>query len=1134
VGINWSGGANDGTTPTAVKWPTDFTLLGIVRDNALFNPTPILPVNGVNPAGTTQSTLTAPSTPGNYIVRVHVSDGTWSAIPDHETNFSDINVTVTAPLVETFAISGFKINNNTGLGVPGWTINLTNDTMTATNTTDENGMYMFTGLANGTYNVTELTQNGWTPVGATMLTVSVTGADVVNMNFTNTPPTSVAAPNLTLTLNNTMDGSSTPLINNITNITSAVLLDTSGNPIESATTISLDGMTAQFSLGGIMPGDYFIKLNDHSGALVPTRIDSNATDINQSVGRRLRNSVIGDISNPAYRIKSYPSEISSSHPVVNYITGKNESKYAFVIVSGSTNKIEVRVLNTSEELSNFSTANPDHDGYTDAITGLPVSFQTWILGDVKNPADPTGVAFLGNHGHLYNASSDICSGCHPDLNIKPLTFPPLTGIGETGWCFRCHNGTGGPSQGFVDPKVVVVSNGTIMGTVINASSGLGIENATVSADTQSNITDANGNYSISIAAGTYTVTASAAGYQTNATTDVGVTSGNVTIQNFALIPVPTEVNNVALTADALSKTTITGINATYMLTINNTGTAMDNYTLAIDNPDGATTAGLSTNLVENLAAGESAAVLLNVTNDNVGDFRVNVTATSQGDPTKMASVNTTTTVNVSSVINNVTLTADSLTKTTIDGINASYMLTVNNTGTAMDNYTLAIDNPDGATTASLSTNLVENLPAGESTTVLLNVTNENAGDFRVNVTATSQGDPTKMSSVNTTTTVNVFNVTLTADSLTKTTITGISASYMLTINNTGNVMDNYTLAIDNPDGATTASLSTNLVENLTAGENTTVLLNVTNENAGDFRVNVTATSQGDPRKMASVNTTTIVNIPPQPTSFQLTPSTNVTLKGTTISMAVMALNNGTPLPLFNGMANITITANNASAVTAPMNVTFISGNATFGVTSSIAQFVTVTVTNETITSSTEVAFADRVISLDLGWNLISIPNFADPSSVDQILKNVKNNGIVGFDPATKTFSTPSDLLPLYGYWINVTAPNQSIGFMADTNITSVPPSRNLFEGWNLIGVVGDEQDTNLDAGLLFQPLQIGGQPLYSFLVSNKNPRHTYEIGVDLTDRTPLNEGQGYWLFMKTMTDTNKNSVVWAGKPWLTD
>ncbi|SNQ61183.1 Ig-like domain-containing protein [Candidatus Methanoperedens nitratireducens] len=293
---------------------------------------------------------------------------------------------------------------------------------------------------------------------------------------------------------------------------------------------------------------------------------------------------------------------------------------------------------------------------------------------------------------------------------------------------------------------------------------------------------------------------------------------------------------------------------------------------------------------------------------------------------------------------------------------------------------------------------------------------------------------------------------------------------------------------------------------------------------------------------ASGNITGSANVtvsahPSQPnvTSFELTPGKTAALKGSTITITIKALNANVTDTTFNEMANITVNASkNASAVIYQPNVTFSNGIAILPVTSNMAQFVTVTATSGSITGSTEIAFADMVFDLDPGWNLISVPNFADPGSVDMILKNVKNNGVAGYDPGNKTFSTPADLQPLYGYWINVTAPNQSIGFIADTNIRSVPPSRDLFEGWNLIGVVASKQEQNreLDAGLLFQPLQAGGKPLYSYLISYKDPHNTYTVGDDLTARTPLNKGQGYWLFMNTLTGTNKDSLVWAGKPWL--
>ncbi len=278
------------------------------------------------------------------------------------------------------------------------------------------------------------------------------------------------------------------------------------------------------------------------------------------------------------------------------------------------------------------------------------------------------------------------------------------------------------------------------------------------------------------------------------------------------------------------------------------------------------------------------------------------------------------------------------------------------------------------------------------------------------------------------------------------------------------------------------------------------------------------------------------------TAFILTPDQNTTLKGMPITIIIAAFNGSMPQTLFNGMADINITANNVSAVSSPMNVSFTDGNATIQVTSSVAQFVTVTATsitaaNNSINGSTQVMFADKVFSLSKGWNLISIPNFAEPSSVSQLLKNVQNNGVVGFDSATGNFTTPTDLEPLFGYWINVTADNQSIGFIASTKIPSMPPTRKLFEGWNLIGVSANRSDPDtLSAGELFVDLKHGPdftQWLYTRLVSFEQPATpvTFVAGTDLSDATALKQGHGYWLFIKDLSSTSTNNVPWAGKQW---
>lgn len=43
---------------------------------------------------------------------------------------------------------------------------------------------------------------------------------------------------------------------------------------------------------------------------------------------------------------------------------------------------------------------------------------------------------------------------------------------------------------------------------------------------------------------------------------------------------------------------------------------------------------------------------------------------------------------------------------------------------------------------------------------------------------------------------------------------------------------------------------------------------------------------------------------------------------------------------------------------------------------------------------------------------------------------------------------------------------------------------------------------------------------------------TFTAGVDLALDTPLlKQGHGYWLFIKSIPNTNKNNVPWAGKLW---
>jgi hypothetical protein len=103
------------------------------------------------------------TTEGDYTIEVkiyHAQEG------GAESNDAQDSVSITLP--QTSEISGMKYNdaNNNGhndseAGLADWTITLSNGDTTSTTTTDQNGNYSFTDLADGTYTVCEVQQAGW-------------------------------------------------------------------------------------------------------------------------------------------------------------------------------------------------------------------------------------------------------------------------------------------------------------------------------------------------------------------------------------------------------------------------------------------------------------------------------------------------------------------------------------------------------------------------------------------------------------------------------------------------------------------------------------------------------------------------------------------------------------------------------------------------------------------------------------------------------------------------------------------------------------------------------------------------------------------------------------------------------------
>jgi len=277
--------------------------------------------------------------------------------------------------------------------------------------------------SNGTwtaYSTTKTTNHTFATAGTKMITCEVKDSggltDTIAHQVT---VSSVSGYKLMLNLDASLNGSGT---SKVTDITKGELLNTSGAVVADAT---INAGAVQFDLTGLTAGNYFIRLNDLANDLVPTRLDNVSANLSQFVGSQLNISVIGALADPTYKFTTY-SPGQSWPAVVKYSTGAaatpTRHAYAWLYLKTNPQKIETRVLGTGALLATHSAG-----GYH--------TFPTWMVGS-------------NNHGVRY-ASGSSCTGCHGNLDTKPASH---SSIGESnGWCFNCHYGKTGSSNGMVDP-----------------------------------------------------------------------------------------------------------------------------------------------------------------------------------------------------------------------------------------------------------------------------------------------------------------------------------------------------------------------------------------------------------------------------------------------------------------------------------------------------------------------------------------------------------------------------------------------------------------------------------------------------------------------------------------------------------
>jgi hypothetical protein len=332
------------------------------------------------------------------------------------------------------------------------------------------------------------------------------------------------------------------------------------------------------------------------------------------------------------------------------------------------------------------------------------------------------------------------------------------------------------------------------------------------------------------------------------------------------------------------QTTTEGVNATYVLTVTNTGNTADTYALSCENIDSASTAAMD-KATMTLAAGASEDVTLNVTNTVAGTFNVTVTAASADATATTDSIITTVEAAISDPIS---ATRDISDQVVDPGATFTVTLTLtaneNVQAPALDEDLPAgltvteVDNA-GATYKATTTEWIWSsaMSSGTSKTVVYNVTvpaDATSQDYEITGNASAyEVDPIGIGGESTVTVeiAAAYSVTISQPD-NQTTPEGVNATYVLTVTNTGNTTDTYTLSCENIDSATLALDKATMT--LAAGASDDVTLNVTNTTAGTFNVTVSATSQTD----ADANCTTgyIMTTVLETTEVNVTGETNFT------------------------------------------------------------------------------------------------------------------------------------------------------------------------------------------------------------------------------------------------------------------
>jgi len=168
------------------------------------------------------------------------------------------------------------------------------------------------------------------------------------------------------------------------------------------------------------------------------------------------------------------------------------------------------------------------------------------------------------------------------------------------------------------------------------------------------------------------------------------------------------------------------------------------------------------------------------------------------------------------------------------------------------------------------------------------------------------------------------------------------------------------------------------------------------------------------------------------------------------------------------------------------------------------------------------AYYTRAVSLSVGWNTLSTPIILDPSgdTVNEVVDSAKITIAYWYDTNDadsdgtywEQVTTGYELEPCGAIYIKMNATDSVILKYNATDAST--PTKNLYAGWNLIGLANLETKHVDDAvqSVANTPTNLPG---YSQVVSPSmnSSDWTYSSGQSYTDQDML-VGEGYWIYMQ--------------------